>query len=176
MERIAIVQKYNDSAGIHEKVCFMLACAGSSAGFDIMGMHKDRFYKKLLTECDLIVVTDILDLHAAQKKELMDIIINIKPLFVRCVMDLSEIENNAVDIKLYKLSKKNYFCSPAIFKEYIELEVDGDLSFLAGKIDDSWNKISDIDKDIDEKEKRARMDFWRDINMILSKERTLNDT
>lgn len=176
MDKIAIIQRFTNPQGMHEKACSELALSGSAAGFDIIGMYNDTFDKKLLLGADLLIITDILSLPMAHKNDLETILFN-GALFVRLVMDLSEIENNAIDYKIYELSEKNYFCSPNIFKKYLlhikDLKIcDGQLTFLAGKIDESWNDFINTEKKDQEK---AQTNFWRDIDYILQKKRILEN-
>lgn len=171
MDKIAIIQKYNDPQGIHEKACSDLALSGSKAGFDIIGMHKDTFDRNLLTDANLLVIANILSLHKSQRNDLENIIFN-GAMFVRLLMDLSEIEQNTIDKKMYDISQKNYFCSPKIFSTYLDLGTgikNGELSCLAGPIDESWKQIDNFVKE------KAVAHFWRDIDRILQRKRILNN-
>lgn len=175
MDKIAIIQRFTNPQGIHEMACSDLALSGTMLGFDIIGMYNDTFNKKLLINAELLIITDLLSLHKSQKNDLEEIIFN-DTLFVRLIMDLSEIEKDTINYKIYELSQKNYFCSPDIFKKYLlyfkDLKIDGQLTFLAGKIDESWNNMENTVKQDQEK---AQINFWRDIDYILQRKRILKD-
>lgn len=173
MDRVLLIQKYIDPKGIHEKTCLMLAYVGASIGFDIIVIHKDKFDASLFNEAEIIIITDFLYLQREQQQKVENALFNKNKVFVRCVMDLSEIEKDMVNHKLYRLSKKNYFCSPQIFRSYLDLNIRGDLSFLAGRIDESWSGLLKVEKQNEQSIKNARCDFWRDIDNILQQERTL---
>lgn len=174
MEKTVLLQKYETPAGAHETTCINLALAGARAGFDIIGMHKDKFDKGLLFKTEMIIVTDMLNLHTQQKAELKQVIIDKKTPYVRCVMDLSEIEANDIDREIYEQSKRNYFCSPEIFKKYHDLKIYGLLTFLAGKIDESWKGLPGMDKRIDERINKSIKEFWLYIDVLLQREKILN--
>lgn len=174
MEKVVLLQRYENPEGKHEIFCSNLALAGARNGFDIIGMHKDKFDKDLLHEAEMIIITDFLSFHTAQKIEIKNHLLKKDAQFVRIVTDLSEIEANDIDRTIYILSKKNYFCSPKIFKKYLEIDIHGAIAFLAGKIDDSWQDLPNMDNQIEEKTKKAIKTFWHFIDVLLQRKKILD--
>lgn len=173
MDKISIIHRFENEN--KKQAILGLARIGTKAGFDIIWTHENNFNMQILYESDLIIMIDISALSCEQKDDLKGLIVLDRKPFVRCLMSLNDDSEKDDDIGLCKESSKNYFCSPKIFRFYVnKFNINGSLSYLFGRIDDSWDKIICTKKDNENEKEKSIIDFWRDIDILLQRKKAEN--
>lgn len=164
--KISWIQKYNDSKGIEEKTSRQMCTLGAILGFDIVGISQRDFRPEILTESDLIIISNLTAFDEKQRKTIKYVIFEIDIPYVALIFDDALIGlDNKGELEFMsqyiRMAKERIYTTPLIKNTYKEhFGCDGKALLLTDEIHESWNQ-NILDKFLEYKKKSDKYEFWK---------------